>query len=219
MSENISENKMMQILDWAYEKSINGVPGLGSAQELGDDYLNNKGDLESQINSLIRWQNTKACTSGFLTGLGGIITMPVTLPANIATVMYVQIRMIAAIAHMTGLDVKQDQVKSLVYVALCGSAVSDIFKDVGIQVGTKLTKAMIQKHVTREMITAINKAVGFRLVTKAGSKGIFNLTKMVPILGGVIGGSLDTVTTNIIGNTARNLFLQIYRDSLASQDI
>ena len=93
MSNELSEGKIMQALNWAYDKSINGVPGLDSASELAADYMKQEGTRHDQANSLIRWQNTKAGTSGFLTGLGGIITMPVTVPANIASVMYVQIRM------------------------------------------------------------------------------------------------------------------------------
>ena len=100
MSEEISQGKMMQVLDWSYDKAINGVPGLDSAQELAEDYLKQSGSLKSKANALIRWQNTKCATSGFISGLGGIITLPVAIPANIASVMYVQIRMIAAIAYM-----------------------------------------------------------------------------------------------------------------------
>jgi hypothetical protein len=35
-------------------------------------------------------------------------------------------------------------------------------------------------------------------------KGAVNLGKMVPFLGGVIGGTIDAVATNIIGNVARD---------------
>jgi hypothetical protein len=35
--------------------------------------LNGDGELVDKVNALIRWQNTKAGTSGFITGLGGII--------------------------------------------------------------------------------------------------------------------------------------------------
>ena len=62
--------------------------------------------------------------------------------------------------------------------------------------------------MTREVLNKINKAVGFRLVTKFGTKGLINLGKVVPVLGGVIGGGLDAFTTNIVGNQARNTFLQ-----------
>lgn len=205
--EEVTPSKMLQVLDWAYEKSTNGIIGLDSAQELAESYLKDNGTLEEQINSLIRWQNTKCATSGFLSGLGGIITMPITVPANVSSVLFVQIRMIAAIAYMCGQDLRDDRVKTLVYSCLCGSAVKDIFKNAGIQVTNKLTTAMIQKYLTREVIKKINQAVGFKLVTKAGSTGVINAMKIVPFLGGVVGAAFDATATNLIGNTARNLFL------------
>jgi hypothetical protein len=122
VANDLTESKMMQVLDWAYDKAVNGVAGLDSASELAADYMSQGGSRIEQANSLIRWQNTKAATSGFISGLGGVITMPVAIPANIASVMYVQIRMIAAIAYMGGHNLKNDRVKSLVYACLTGNA-------------------------------------------------------------------------------------------------
>jgi hypothetical protein len=96
----ITPSKIMDILDWAYEKSTHGLLGLDSAQELAESYLKEDSLLEDKINSLIRWQNAKCATSGFLSGLGGVLTMPVTVPANISSVLFVQVRMIAAIAYI-----------------------------------------------------------------------------------------------------------------------
>ena len=172
----------MQALDWAYDKAVNGVAGLDSASELAADYMKQEGSRTDQVNSLIRWQNTKAGTSGFLSGLGGLITMPITIPANITSVMYVQIRMIAAIAQMGGHDLKDDRVKSLVYTCLTGNAAKDILKDIGIVVGRKITENAI-KNISGKTITAINQKVGFRLLTKFGEKGVINLGKAVPLLG------------------------------------
>ncbi|WP_255324447.1 EcsC family protein [Budvicia aquatica] len=134
--------------------------------------------------------------------------MPVTLPANITSVLYIQLRMIAAIAHMGEYDLKDDKVKTIVYACLCGSAVTDILKRAGVDMGKKLTQSTI-KNLSGAIITKINQAVGFRLLTKFGSKGIINLGKLVPVVGGIIGGTFDGVTTNIIGNTARKYFLEI----------
>ncbi len=36
--ELISQEKVMQVLDWAYEKSVNGFSGLDSAEELAASY-------------------------------------------------------------------------------------------------------------------------------------------------------------------------------------
>lgn len=202
----LTENKIMQVLDWAYEKALDGVPGVDSASELAKSYMDNDNNPIEQVNSLIRWQNTKAGTSGFLTGLGGLITMPITVPANITTVMYVQIRMIAAIAYIGGHDLKNDQVKTLVYACLAGNAAKDILKDVGIVVGTKITTNMI-KNISGKTIIEINKKVGFRLLTKFGETGVINLGKAVPIVGGFIGGTFDSISTNVIGNIARDTFI------------
>jgi uncharacterized protein (DUF697 family) len=209
MAKALSEGKIMAALDWAYDKAVNGVAGLDSADELANDYLKQDGTLEDQVNSLIRWQNTKAGTSGFLSGLGGVLTMPITIPANITSVMYVQIRMIAAIAKMGGHDLQQDQVKSLVYVCLLGNGAKDVLKEIGIVVGRKLTENAI-KNISGKTITAINQKVGFRLLTKFGEKGAINLGKAVPLLGGLIGATFDSVTTNTIGNVARNTFISFH---------
>jgi len=202
MPAKLSEGVIMKSLDWGYNKAINGLPGMDTAQTLADDYLVEGKTLKQCSNSLIRWQVSKAGTSGLLTGLGGIITMPVTIPANIASVMYLQIRMIAAIAHMGGHDVNNDKVKSLVYACLAGNAAKDILKDVGIVIGRKLTEQAI-KNISGKTLTAINQKVGFRLLTKFGSKGAVNFGKAVPLVGGVIGGTFDSITTKTIGNIAK----------------
>lgn len=196
----------MQMLEWSYEKAVNGVAGLDSASELAQSYIKSNTSCNDQANSLIRWQNTKAGTSGFLTGLGGIITMPVTIPANVASVIFVQMRMIAAIAHIGGHDIKDDRVKALVYACLTGNAAKDILKDIGIVAGTKLTTSAI-KNISGKTIVAINQKVGFRLVTKFGEKGVINLGKAVPFVGGIIGATFDSVATNAIGNIARDTFI------------
>ena len=202
----LSQRKIIQAMNWAYDKAVNGVPGLDSAEELAACYLKKEGSLKEQINSLIRWQNTKAGTTGFVTGLGGMLTIPATLPVNITSVLFIQIRMIAAIAKMCGFDLKDDKVQTLVYVCLVGSSSSEIIKDLGIQISGKLAIAAIKK-IPKAVITKINQAVGFRLLTKFGQKGFINLGKAVPLIGGIIGGVFDVVSTNTVGNTARNLFM------------
>lgn len=204
--KKVDQGMIIKALDWAYGAAIEGVPAMDSAEELAASYMKNGGSRIDQANSLIRWQVAKAGTSGFVTGLGGLITLPLTIPANVASVLFVQLRMIAAIAHIGGHDVRDDQVRSLAYLCLCGSAAGDILKDVGIQVGLKLTKAAIQR-ISGETLKKINQAVGFRLLTKFGSKGVLNFGKAIPIIGGVIGGTFDSVTTNAIGNVARNTFI------------
>lgn len=200
MSNLISSEAMHEVMEWAYDKSINGV-GFGTAVEMAEDYLSESGNLRDKIDSLIRWQDTKAGLAGFVSGLGGVATLPVALPANIASTLYIQIRMIAAIAYMTGYDIRNDKVKTMVYLCLLGNGAGEVLKDFGVTTSIKFAENFIKKKVTKQMLNKFNKYVGFRLVTKAG------LTKLVPILGGVVSGTFDAATTNLVGNTARDLFL------------
>ncbi len=205
-AEATPQGKVLSALNWAYDRALTGFPGLDSSADMAANYSRGSGSKIDQANSLIRWQVTKAGTSGFLSGLGGLIVLPVTIPANVASVMYVQIRMIAAIATMGGYDVKDDRVRTLVYACLTGNAVKDILKDAGLVVGMKLgTKAV--ENISGKSIVAINQKIGFRLVTKFGEKGVVNFGKMVPLLGGILGGTIDAATTNAIGNVARNTFI------------
>jgi len=198
----------MNALDWSYDKAINGgIPGMDTAIELAESYLHKSGTIDEKVKNLILWQNTKSATSGFLTGLGGIITLPVAIPANITSIILIQMRMVAAIAYMGGYDLKDDQVKSFVYACLAGNGAKDILKNAGIQIGKKLAVSGIKK-IPYAVIKKINQAVGFRLLTKFGQKGVINLGKMVPLAGGIIGGTVDTIATNTIGNVAYKLFIQ-----------
>lgn len=205
-TNQLTESKIMQVLEWSYEKAVQGLPGMESAEELAKRYLEKYDTVDEAINTFINWQCAKCATSGFITGLGGLLTLPVAIPANISSVIFVQIRMIAAIAYMRGYNLKDDQVKTLVFVALTGQAATDILKQAGITIGSKVGMNLIKK-MPMKVIYQINKKVGFRLVTKFGQKGVINLGKMVPIVGGVIGGTVDTVGTLTVGKTAKKLFI------------
>lgn len=204
--KSISYETIRKALDWSYDKAVNGVAGLDSAQELAESYLKKHANVDDAIKSLVRWQITKATTSGFLTGLPGVFAIPVTLPANITSVLYIQIRMIAAIAYMKGNDIKSDQVKTLVYACLVGNGAIELLKGAGITIGKKLTQQFI-KNISTQVIKEINKKVGFRLLTKFGEKGVVNLGKLIPVLSGIFGGTVDAVTTRGIAKISQKVFL------------
>lgn len=205
-TNTLTESKMIKVLDWSYDKAINGLPTMESAEELAKSYLSKSKSVDEAIDKFISWQQAKCATSGFITGLGGIVTLPVAVPANISSVLYIQTRMIATIAYMRGYNLHDDQVRTLVYVSLTGQSAADILKQTGIKIGMNMTKAFIKK-IPSYTLRQINKNVGFRLVTKFGQKGVINLGKCVPLVGGVIGGTVDAVGTRTIGKTAKKVFI------------
>ncbi len=203
----MDEKSIVKALDSIYSNVIDGLPGAETAEELAKEYLKEPGTLSEKADSLIRWQIAKCSTSGFLTGLGGFITLPVAIPANLASVIYVQLRMIAAIAYMGGYNPRDDKVKTLAYVCLCGNQASEIIKESLAVPLAKVMATAVIKQIPTQVLKNINKRVGVRLITKFGEKGIVNLGKAIPFFGGIIGGTIDGVTTNTIGETAKKCFI------------
>jgi uncharacterized protein (DUF697 family) len=134
--------------------------------------------------------------------------LPVTIPANLAAVLYIQVRMIAVIAHLRGYDLKSDKVKGFVLACLIGDGAVDAVNAAGIKFGMRVTENGI-KAIPRAAIVTINRTVGVRLLTKAGSTGVVNLTKIIPVVGGLVCGSIDAAVTRTIGGAAKNIFMPI----------
>ena len=78
--------------------------------------------------------------------------------------------------------------------------------------------AMVKK-IPGEVLTKINQKVGFRLLTKFGTKGIVNIGKMVPVVGGIISGGFDFAETKVIANRAYTMFIDGNFDVLSETDI
>lgn len=204
----ITQEEVMNLLDTCYEKCLNGLPKVSpSVENMANEYLQKYSTKEEACKAMFRNQVTKCATSGFITGFGGIITMPVAIPANVGSVLYVQMRMIACAAHMAGYDLKCDSTQTFVYACLAGVAVNELIKQAGVKFGIKLANGLIKK-IPGKVLTKINQKVGFRFITKFGTKGLVNLGKLVPGVGAVVGGSLDLVETKIIAKRAYKWFME-----------
>ncbi len=207
MAAKTSQEEIMQLLDKLYDQSIHGIAKVSPPiEELANSYLEKSNDTATAAKKFINYQVAKCTTSGFVTGLGGLITLPVAIPANVGSVMYVQMRMIACLAHMGGYDTNSDQVQTLVYACLAGISIDQILKQAGIRFGNKFVMAMVKK-IPGEVLTKINQKVGFRFITKFGTKGIINIGKAVPVVGGIIGGGFDFAETRVIAGRAYKMFI------------
>jgi hypothetical protein len=207
MDEEPSEPNGLRLAKWLINCSLNGVGPLSSSKDLAQEYLIDKSYASNsdRISSLIHWETSKNFTSGFITGLGGLITLPAGVPAAIGASWMIQARMVGAIAEICDHSTDEDRVRTLMLLALCGDAVKEVLKQAGIKVGRKLTEKVIQQ-ISGKVLIEINKKVGFRLLTKVGEKGVVNLVKIVPVAGGLVGGAFDAYTCRLVGKVARELF-------------
>jgi hypothetical protein len=190
-------------LQWIYERAIDGVPGLEGAPDLAASYQRQCATDEEAIDALIRWQVAKAAAAGFLTNLGGLATLPIALPANVLSALYIQIRMVAAIAALRGHDLKSDQVRTVVLACLCGTTLLDVVKDAGIGVGAGLAQ---------QAVASLSSEGLRRLVRIGGLHGARNgarAARLTPLIGGVVAGAVDGALTRVYANAAKKLFLPI----------
>lgn len=207
MAKQLTESQAVKIVKWIIDKAVNGLPPLSSADDLAQEYLIDDGypDNEARVDALINWETAKNFTSGFITGLGGLITLPASVPSALGASWVIQARMSGAIAVIYGHSLREDRVRTLVLLSLLGDAGKEVLKRAGIKVGQKVTQNVI-KRIPGKVLIEINKKVGFRLLTKAGEKGVVNLTKAVPLVGGIVGGIFDAVTCRSVGYAAQRIF-------------
>ena len=203
----VKQEDILKALDICYRYAKDGIKNVSPpVSKMADDYLKRNKDVKKAVKSMLNYQVAKCTTSGFITGFGGLITLPVAIPANIGSVLYVQIRMIACTAYMAGMDLNSDQVQTLVYTCLAGISANEILKDFGIKFSQKIVTKGIER-IEGKTLTKINQKVGFRLFTKFGEKGLINLGKTVPVVGAVVNGGFDLVETKIIANRAYKMFI------------
>jgi hypothetical protein len=191
------------------ELGIRGAGPLSTAVESAEQHLITAGgDREEAIRRLVATHVRLAAASGFVTGLGGIATLPVTVPAALAGLYVVATRMTAGIAHLRGYDVETDEVRSAILVSLLGTAGASVLRNVGVEIGQRSTAAALERLPAR-VLTELNRRVGYRLVAKAGEKGVVNLTKLVPLVGGPIGAAVDGVSCKTIAGYAMRTFIPV----------
>ena len=208
MAKLITQADVMKMLDTCYDKALHGINKVSPPiEQFANEYVRKAKDPQKAAKIMLKNQIAKCTTSGFITGFGGVVPLPVSIPANIGSVLYVQIRMIACTAYLAGYDLNADQVQTFIYACLAGVSVNGVVKNAGIKVGVKVAEKAIQK-IPGKALTKINQKIGFRFITKMGEKGIVNLGKMIPGVGAVINGGLDFAETKIIADRAYKMFFE-----------
>lgn len=191
-----------------------GISGTGpfkGAEALAAEVQAKCVDNDEAVRRVIRMHRRLVSASGFATGLGGLTTLPVAIPTDV-TIFYTQaVRMVGAIAHVRGYDVRSDEVRSVILISLIGVLGAETLSKLGIEVAGKVSVAALKKLPGRVLIK-INQKVGFRLVTKFGEKGVVNLWKVVPGVSGGVGAGINALGITAIASHAKANFPAINSD-------
>jgi hypothetical protein len=149
------------------------------------------GDREKAIAAIARRHTLTGGIGGFVTGLGGFVTMPVSLPANVAEFYLQAVRMVGGIATLRGYDVDDPRVRTAILLTLVGSDAEDVLKKTGMTSATGAVTSYALKGLPPAALMIVNKAVGFRLLRGVSEKVLARFGRGIPLAGGVLGGGVD----------------------------
>jgi hypothetical protein len=209
---------VLDALDWVYGRAIAGLPGLDGAKALAASYAGRCTTTDEAVATLIAWQSGKAGVAGFVTGCGGAIALPVALPVNLLSTLYIQLRLVAAIAHLRGHDLESAEVRTLALACMTGSKAADTLKDAGMRLGTRLSRDMLG-WLSPALVKQAEHAVRLPVLTSIGTAGAARLGRLVPLVGGVVAGGFDAAMTQLIGRTADRVYRQLQRPQEVDQGV
>lgn len=186
-----------------------GMDGLGpldSVARVVDQALEDKdGNREKAIDNIVRTHIKMGAAGGFLTGVGGLFTMAVSLPANIIEFYVLATRMVGSIAKIRGYDLDRPEVRTAVLLTLVGADSQDLLAKAGVTGGGRLAQVAMQR-LPKAAVMVLNKGIGFKLATQLGGKTIGRFTRAIPVAGGFVGAGLDGYLMNKVADHAREEF-------------
>lgn len=199
----VGGNVLRQLL----ETAIAGVGVVPGAKATAASHLVRRNSVEEAIDGLVMTHVGLATAQGVATNLGGLATLAVALPANIAGVAVIQIRLVAAIAHLRGYDIDSPSVRTALTLCLMGEEGTQRLVDEGALPASPLTVATAPVFDPTMDQTVCEKVFG-ELVSRIGGRhAAVLIARRIPLIGGGVGGALDALSTMAVGNYARDQFV------------
>jgi hypothetical protein len=187
----------------AFDRAVDGFGPLVGAAEAADKRLaEHDGDVDKAIRSLIDTHVRFAGAEGFLTNIGGLVTMAVTLPLNVSGLALLQCHLVAGIAHLRGYDLTDPRVRNAVIACMLGEdTVKKLVKKKKLP-STPMAIATAPAD-DPELDTRLAAEVTGELMARvAGKRTIAVIGRRVPVIGGGVGAVTDGYATYQIGRYA-----------------
>jgi len=199
------------------EFAIDGNTTFPGAKATAVKALQAKGERELAIDSLVTQHIGLASAQGFLTSVGGLLTLPVGLPANIAGMGVLSVRMIASIAHLRGYDVDDRRVRAALTLAMLGDdEVRRLVSD-GKLPSTPLAIATAPMF-DPALDQSINERVMGSLAGRLGGKHLAVVeVRRIPLVGGGVGAAVDGWLTFGLAAYAKREFVPRHQVSIPRQ--
>ncbi len=187
----------------AFDRAVDGLGPLPGAAKAADAKLaDSGGNVDKAIGKLIDSHVRLAGAQGFVTNLGGLATMAMTIPASISGLALVQCHLVAGIAHLRGYQLSDPRVRNAVLACILGDdAVKALVTEHRLP-GPPMVLATAPQH-DPELDSRIAAEVATELITQvAGKRTMGVISRRVPVVGGGVGAITDGYSTYRIGKYA-----------------
>jgi EcsC protein family len=180
--------RMVQLL---LDVGLDGKGPLHSATHVAEVARRKTTSNEASVARIARSHLVTGGVGGFLTSIGGFVTMPIALPVNVAEFYIQATRMVGAIATLRGYDVRHPEVRTAVLLTLVGAHADEVLAKAGLATGGGRLASLATGRLPPAALLILNKAIGFRLARGVGEKAFARLGRGVPLVGGFVGGGID----------------------------
>jgi len=206
IDEGTTSQAISKVVTMLLDIGLDGRGPIKSATQVANAAKKGEGSPEKAIKAIARGTMLRGGVGGFVTGVGGFVTMPIALPANVLEFYVQATRMVGAIAALRGYDIKDDRIRTAVLLTLVGSKSDDVLKKAGMATGGGRIASLALRNMPPAALMVVNKAVGFRLMRGVGTKVLGRFGRGVPIAGGFVGGAIDAFMMKKIAEHAMKEF-------------
>jgi uncharacterized protein (DUF697 family) len=189
----------------AFDRAVDGVGPLRGAAASADHQLaEHGGDVDRAVRALVDSHVRLAGIQGFVTNIGGLVTMAVTIPANISGLALLQCHLVAGIAHLRGYDLDDARVRNAVMACLVGEdGVKALVRSRKLP-SSPMAIATAPHHDPALDHKIASEVAGELIARVAGKRTIAMIARRTPVLGGGVGAVTDGFATYQVGRYAAN---------------
>lgn len=158
------------------------------------------------VRRVVRKHRHGVTLGGFLTGLGGFVTLPVLLPLNVVEFYVQATRMVAAIAAVRGHDLQDDTIRARVLTTLLGEEAGDVLDHIGLSPIAGIATKQVTKRLPASQTSQVANAIGVRILRRFALRSFRIFGKAIPGLGALVGAWSDRRQLRKIAETAKREF-------------
>jgi hypothetical protein len=157
------------------------------------DEAQDKDDKRKLSKYAINMSTLWSIGKGIATGIAGLLA----LPADLVDTVYSQVKLSATLFTIRGHDTTNEGNWVFIVSAAIGISVRKLAKYLGVHAIKALNKALLPKSF--RILMKMNQTLAIKFGARIFGKNVVKVAKVVPAIGGVIGGGVNGVMMLLCG--------------------